>query len=188
MVRRNLLIVGSLALVAILAYMLLLQKRHVSAPQIPSYIEEATAGLWHIFKPESGRFSVLFPRLPKYAAFKQQSIDYEVYSAEGDDETKFVVSVARYPATTDFSNPPQIVNNIVQKMALGPPENEIISKEPLSIQGYTALNFSFVNRECATLGRVILAGNTIFLLTVKNRDQNNLETNFKAFTDSFQIF
>lgn len=188
MLRKILIIIGSLALLAILSYTLLVQKKPHSSPQIPDYIEEATAGLWHTFKPESGLFSVLFPRLPKQASFKQQAIDYEVYTAEGDDGTKFVVSMARYPTTTDLSNPQQIVNNVVQKMALGPPENEIISKEPLSIQGYAALNFNFVNRECATIGRVILAGNTLFLLTVKNRDQNNLEKNFKAFSDSFHIF
>jgi hypothetical protein len=97
------------------------------------------------------------------------------------------INVAEYPASTDLSHPEEFLQNVVVKYALGPPANTIIGQTPKTIQGHSAIDFNLQSLEGATLGRAILAGNTLYMLTVKNRDLNDLENSFNSFVTAFKI-
>ena len=192
MLRKNILIFVTVFVLAMTAYYFLMRK----APEtvtIPSYLEQTTEEMWKPYKDPSGHFQVLFPVDPDHASSTQpftsptEQVVYHIYSAEGFDKTKYMLSLATYPDSADMSNSSLLLQTLLEQMANGSRHNDIIGREFVTFQNYPAMDFDLQNLEFATLGRAIIVNKTLYVLLVMNQDRDFLEKHFHTFADSLTI-
>ena len=160
---------------------------------IPAYLEESVAQAWKEFQPENGSFKVLFPSSVTHAMTTKSSDQsnevtrYDNYSARGSDRATYTLNTVQYPASFDTKDPSALFQSLLHNMVTSVSETEIIGQNPTTFLNYPALDFNLQNPNYATVGRVILAGKTLYVLTVTDPDLNGLEKRFHTFADSLTL-
>ncbi len=162
--------------------------------QVPAYLEKVTNDSWQVYEPKSRSFKILFPKVPPQHVATSQAFEnskeriiYNVYSSIGSDATTYMLSIVQYPPSFDISSPKSILQTTLQQMTQGSLHNTIVGQKSVAIGNCPAIEFDLQNVEFATLGRAMMNGSTLYVLTVMNRDRNHLEENYRQFVDSFEI-
>jgi len=191
--RKQWIIVGSLLLVAIIAYDLTTK----SSPKETPESNEMQLGItpnksaWKTYHPQNGRFEVLFPTLPQHVAENHPSgVDYtkyDVYLAQERDGTVYLVSMTQYPQSYDTGNGEELLDGVV-KGALGANiKNQLVHSEKTTYFNLPALEFHIKNGVFSTRGKAILSDKTLFVITVMGRDPTRLTSDYATFVNSFEI-
>lgn len=177
---------------ALLGYYALTQKtKEVSGSA--DFLKQVPTSGWKPYAADNGSFTMLFPRVPDQGSATQpievtgEIVRYDIYSSIGSDGTKYMLNIATYPESVDLSHPKELLEGLLIQVAKGSMGHDIVSQEQVLFEGYPALDFVLVNPKHHTRGRSVLAGRSLYLITVVNGNEQLVNTNFPLFADSLTI-
>jgi len=148
---------------------------------------------WQEFYPASHRFVVMMPVVPQYAhesvpaSQGEGSVQYNMYFAQSRRGTTYLVNVIEYPPSFDLSNVDALLRGVAQEMVSGNSSNQLLKEDRKEILGCPSIDFVIKNDEVLAQTRAMLRGNTLFVLTVMDKEQEYLQTQFARFTNSFHF-
>lgn len=186
-------VVGSLVLVAIIAYDVTNKSSHKEGSDmaVSHAGETSDTSSWKTFHPQNGRFEILFPSLPQHVAENHpMGVDYtkyDVYLAQERDGTVFLVSMTQYPPSYDTGNGEELLDGVMKGALNANVKNKLLHSEKSTFYNLPALEFVIQNGDFSTKGKAILSEKTLFVLTVMARDSTRLTHDFSTFANSFAI-
>ncbi|MBS0655371.1 MAG: hypothetical protein JSR46_06330 [Verrucomicrobia bacterium] len=167
-------------------------EKHAGA-DIPTFLQQPITPVWKEFQPENGSFTVLFPGNVMHATATKpyghpnEVTKYDTYSARGSDGTLYTLSEVQYPQSFDTKDPNAIFQSLIQNIVASAATTEIIGQTITTFSNHPAVDFNLQNLKYASIGRAILVGKTLYVLTVMSPNLNGLEEHFHAFADSLTL-
>ena len=148
---------------------------------------------WREFQSDSGQFSVEFPSYPQHVSEKYALADsglileYDVYVVEEEDGTIYMMSLIKYPEQVDTSDEQAILIGLKDEMLEANPTNELISLDGVEVAGCEAIEFAIENDEAFINSQALMAGKTLYLLSVIDRADQFVEKDYSHYTNSFEL-
>ncbi|MBS0636869.1 MAG: hypothetical protein JSS12_05115, partial [Verrucomicrobia bacterium] len=176
------------AAVAVLAYSIFNTTHHN-----PFHIGAATAGksVWKTFKPQNGRFEVLLPSIPQHVTESHPNgndyTKYDVYLSQDHDGNVYMISLTQYPITYDMGKVDEVLEAVKNGAMGSNSKNQLTFEEKNSYLNKPAMDFAIANNDSNIRSKVIIDDRTLIVLTVMNRDPNQIESDFKTFAGSFTL-
>ncbi len=172
--------------VAVFGYLVLHTSSHVHAG-----IGTTDKSIWKLYKPQNGRFEVLFPAAPQHVAEAhpngKEFTKYDVYLSQDALGNIFMVSMTEYPPSYAMGNTDDVLQ-AVKNGALGSNTKNVLKTEERSnFLNLPALDFTITNADSNIRSKVILDSKTLFVVTVMDKDPSRLESDFNTFAGSFVI-
>ncbi|MDB6080775.1 MAG: hypothetical protein JWO53_47 [Chlamydiia bacterium] len=148
---------------------------------------------WKEFTPSNDKFKVMLPVLPHHASDTvpltsgQGSVTYDMYLSQERDGTTCMISLIQYPNDFDTSKPGDMLDNVMNQLMAGNPSNRLRNVQKGLFHNVQALDFSIENNGVFVRSKTFLAGKTLFVLTLVDRNSSSIEEQFKTFSDSFEF-
>lgn len=162
------------------------QKSYEVLPaKLPAKPHAPMFGGWQEFTTK--KFSVLLPTLPQNAKEKVQNRLYDMYVAEKEDGTIFMISLIDFNQVINPEKTKAILNAIMEDLLSSNPENELKSSNMDTFENVTSLNFTIQNKQIIMKGRAFLEGQTLYVLTYISKLTNKSEDEYKFFINSFHL-
>lgn len=145
---------------------------------------------WSAFSPEDQRFHVQFPSDPKEDVKEidvaDKKIEYQEYTSEIED-TQYMVSYIDFPGMWKMVGSKKLLNKSFDALIEHDQNVEqLISKEHSFHKGLPSLHYQLKQAGKDVRGRLIIAGNTIYRVTVAYPESIAEKVQIEAFLDSFQ--
>lgn len=146
---------------------------------------------WEAFVPDDGRFEAQFPTDPvkheRELHIANKKIDLNEYSVEVDSSL-YAVSYLDFPGTWKLLGTNKLLNTAFENlMAQEQNVDEIISQELSNHNGHSSLEYHFKEGEKEVKGILIVAGNTLYRVTISYPLAAAEKLNPNTFLESFQI-
>lgn len=189
--KKQWLVVGVLALIAILAYDQTRGRTKKDALFNSSgvKVDEATSHEWKLFHPQNEKFQVLLPALPQYISEVHTNanlkVKYEVYAVQQQNGTSYIITMMTYPQNYDTSKPDELLEGVMRDMVGAKSQNELLNSDKNLVANSPALDFKVKNNDFTMKSRAVLAGKTIYVLTAMEKQPATLDADFSKFADSF---
>jgi hypothetical protein len=146
---------------------------------------------WITFQPSSKAFEVQFPTYPTYRKKNitipetELRIDYENYASRNTDKTVYSIGCSTYPPEIAVNqlNPDTFLADILES-SLG---NKLINSESKYFGKYKALDFLVLEQGYYIKGRIIIVGQTVYILMNTYQGSRYNETDYNKFINSFSL-
>jgi len=151
------------------------------------------ASAWKLYRPQNGRFEVLFPSLPQHVAESHPSelgkdfTKYDVYLAQERDGSVYMISMTRYPTKGDPGSSEEILEGVMNGAVKANPNNKLVHSERSTTLNLPSIDFAIQSQDYAIKTKAILDDKSLFVLTVMDRDQSRVDSDFNTFASSFVI-
>lgn len=153
---------------------------------------DTTAASWREYHSSVGSFKVLFPAYPQHAhevvpvPNTEFILEYNIYVAEPDETSSYMVSLITYPDALDVSRAENILQTVMNEMLNSNPLNRLTDVKMSEWNGNPQLEFVIENNELGILNRAIMIGHTLYLLTATYTNQSNAKGDYDRFVESFE--
>lgn len=148
---------------------------------------------WREYVSAVGSFKVLLPVLPQHASEQlavpdtTYFLEYNMYVAEENDGTTYLISLIRYPDELNTDNHAAMLENVMNEMVAANPTNELSSAGFVEYLGFNALAFKIVSPETVVNSRAFVNGKEMYLLTVIDKTGGYKEGDFEYFLENFVL-
>lgn len=148
---------------------------------------------WLEFEAPTKKFRVLFPSLPQHASNQQKNIKqgdskaYEMYVAEKDDGTVFMISLITFPNKLDVVEGEEVMRSIFEDMVASDVNNKVILRQSGKYEQFDALEFSIENQIQKMNTRTFVVGNTVYVLSSVTKIEKFNPEEFRFFLNSFEL-
>lgn len=144
---------------------------------------------WQQYNSVADSFSIQFPEFPTYDSQTDDggevAYDYHTYSAT-KDTTSFQVIKYIYKDEIDVSEPDNLLERYLNGFVNGVGSGTLVSSDYTYASGYRALDFHVSTTDNEDIkGRLILVGQTPYLIAVDYFTQNYNEADYQRFINSF---
>jgi hypothetical protein len=165
----------------------------IEEERVGTNLEKFNFQKWHEFSDPNGKFTVMFPTLPQHAtenvnvASEGDRRKYEMYVAEKDDGTIFMISLITFSNPDATKDKDGLMRTMMNDMMASNPNNELKDMKTSKFKEYDALDYSFANSETRVDAKSFIIDDTLYMLTrvVKTQLYNPDEFNF--FVNSFDL-
>lgn len=146
---------------------------------------------WRDFSAPGGKFHVMFPALPQHATQTvkdqktQQNRHYDMYVAEKEDGTIYMISLIRFQEGKEASETLQ--KTVVNDLLAANPTNQLKNMKIGSYRTFKTLDFTIANSEMTIEGMTFVDGPTLYLLTTVFRNAFYKPDDFQYFIHSFEL-
>lgn len=146
---------------------------------------------WHDFQSPSGKFRVMFPALPQHATQTMKDPKtkvpryYDMYVAEKNNGSTFVVSTIRFPDNKE--SPDMIQKTVLNDLMAANPTNQLKDMKAGVYRQYNTLDFTIVNNDMTIQGMTFMDGDTLYLLSVLARNASFDPSEVVYFIKSFDL-
>lgn len=145
---------------------------------------------WINYHSVADNFDILLPASPSYSsdtniADSGISFDYHSYTSK-KGETVFVVAKYIYAEPIDISNPDNLLEILMNGFVSGS-EGKLVSSSYLSYKSYRALDFLSQTSDGSYKGRVVLVGETPYLLIAGYPTFIDSDISYQTFVNSLEI-
>ncbi len=145
---------------------------------------------WTTYNAVSDGFSILVPSSPSFESSSDVadsgiSYEYHTYSAEKGSEY-FLVAKYIYSKPIDISDPDNLLEKLMNGFVSGT-ESKLISSSYTTHKSYRSLDFTSKTANETFMGRILLVGETPYLLIVEYPIGTNGSFDYVKFVDSFEI-
>ena len=163
--------------------------------QVPFDLEIADDSLatWREFTSTVGGFRVDFPAYPQHAneivpvPNTDMYLEYNIYVAEPDKDSSFMLSLITYPKEMTVNRPENILQTVMNEMLLANPTNQLRQVSLGDYQGHPQLEFQIQNQDIHMWNRAIMVGHTLYLITVTATHKGDTEKSYARFNRSFEL-
>lgn len=148
---------------------------------------------WREFTNAEGKFKVLLPILPQHVTDKindpvtQEPRKFDMFAAADENGTAYVVSMITLPNKIDSKDIEKALRNVVNDMLARNKSNKLKVAKLGVFQGANALDFAFENGDVTVVGKAILRGTTIYILSMVGKTEAYSGKEFDFFVNSFEI-
>ncbi|ACE06665.1 hypothetical protein Aasi_1361 [Candidatus Amoebophilus asiaticus 5a2] len=173
-------------------YCVVLLKAKLEVPKKPSsmaFTQSLTT--WKTFQPASKAFEIKFPTQPSYEKEElpiedtKLKIKYECYESTTDQGVNYSVSHMNYPADVELTE--FDLNNFIEDIVQSSSSNKLLNSVESYVGKHKAVDFLIQNRFVYMRGRVILVGQTKYLLMSSYAEESYNEEQYKNFINSFSL-
>jgi hypothetical protein len=169
------------------------QKIEETENDVKDYVKNQ--GQWKPYNSTIGKFKILFPGDPMHTEEKEPSSATQVgYTTNSyfyeTDEIAYYVDVVEYNNDIDASNPKINLENSLNGMVNSSAGNKLVSSEFSTYKNqYTQLEYKIVNpnQKIVFQGRNIWVGKTMYMIMVTYIDDQNFQTEYNKFVNSFEL-
>lgn len=151
-------------------------------------------GEWILYSEKDGKFRIYFPTLPQYATQNivdpktQQMRKYEMYIAETNDGSSFMVNKITFPENTDLSDKQKIYRDFVRELSASNANNQVKNSNPTTFHNHDAFDFEMnLNGEAKMDSKLFLVGPTLYVLSKLSPTQQGSPDDFSFFINSFEL-
>ncbi len=187
-IRKEWIVIAVLALIGVYAFNTFGKDEAISPTQVDA---TTTKQVWKLFKPQNGRFEVLFPSVPQHVTEShpegKDMTKYDVYLAQDGDGSIYMISFTDYPPSYAMGSVDDVLEAVKNGAVGANSKAEVKQVERSTFLNLPSLDFSLTNSDSAIRSKVILDERTLIVLTVMNRDPTHLDKDFNTFTGSFVI-
>jgi hypothetical protein len=148
---------------------------------------------WKEFRSDGGHFTVSFPAIAQHATENlpdpktHQKRRYDMYVAEKNNGSVFMVSLITYVDEKSISTPKKILKETLEEMVAANPENKILSVNEANYLNHEAIGFSLENKEARVEAKAFIVGNTLYLISYIASLDNYNKDEFRYFLSSFHL-
>lgn len=156
-------------------------------------VSDETLAVWREYHSDVGKFKVLFPAYPQHAnevvpvPNTHVYLEYNIYIAEPDVHSSYMVSLITYPGEMDVTNPENILQTVMSEMLQANPLNQLKQVNLSYFEEHPQLEFTIENPEISMVNRAIMVGHTLYLLTVTHTAGEDSNGDEVKFTQSFEL-
>ncbi len=148
------------------------------------------SGDWITYNAISDRFSILLPHSPSFESSNSDttsgiSYEYHSYSAE-KTPISFLVAKYIYSESIDISNPDNLLEKLMNGFVSGS-ETKLTNSSYINYETYRGLDFTAKTTNETIKGRILLIGETPYLLIISYPAGSNVDTDYDKFVSSFEI-
>lgn len=146
---------------------------------------------WKDFKAPSGKFRVMLPTLPQHATQTakdpktQQPRLYDMYVAEKEDGSMFMISLIKFPDSKE--TPEFIQKTVVNDLLASNPTNQLKNMKIGEYKTFKTLDFSIENNDMTIDGMTFVDGDTLYLLSGIFHNGSYDENEYQYFVKSFDL-
>lgn len=148
---------------------------------------------WKLFRSVDGQFSVSLPVLPQHASEAvplgtgHGSIKYDMYLSQDRNGATFMISQIQYPLDFETPNVAELLANVATEVLKGNSNNKLKNQKNGLFQSHPSLDFVIENNDVVIIAKAIFDGRTMYVLTLIDRANENIEKIFDRFINSFQL-
>lgn len=147
--------------------------------------------VWKLFKPDNGRFEVLFPSAPQHVSEAHPNgkdvTKYDVFLSQDLTGNVFMISITQYPPSYPMGAVDDVLEAVKNGAVGSNSKNELKQVEKGTFMNLPSLDFTIGNVDSNIRSKVILEDKTLYVLTVMDKDPARLESDFNTFVGSFVI-
>ncbi len=145
---------------------------------------------WTTYNAVSDGFTILVPHSPSYESSSDTttggiSYEYHSYSAE-KDSTSFLIAKYIYSEPIDVSSPDNFLEKLMNGFVSGS-ESKLTNSNYSNYKSYRALDFTSRTVDVEMRGRILLVGETPYLLIMSYPSGTSADTDYDKFVNSFEI-
>jgi hypothetical protein len=145
---------------------------------------------WTTYNAISDNFSILVPHSPSYESSSDTttggiSYEYHSYSAT-KGSTSFLIAKYIYSEPIDVSSPDNFLEKLMNGFVSGS-ESKLISSDYSNYKSYRALDFTSRTTSEELKGRLLLVGETPYLLIMSYPSGSSADADYNKFVNSFEI-
>lgn len=150
---------------------------------------------WKAFRSDEGGFEAKFPSLPQYASTTDEEsfgrtedkVQYHVYAAQDKDGTTFLVKLIQYPESAILVKEDLLFDDVVKDMLLHNAGSKLMDTKKIVFLGIQARDFQIEAPGFWIRSRAFFAGKKLYVITVMDRNSQQLEADFTNFVTSFHL-
>lgn len=148
---------------------------------------------WQTYVSASDQFSVFVPNYPKIDSesgipVPDTDLTYAWHSYMAEKDNKFFyIHKYIYSDIIDVSNKDAILEALLNEMINVDSKFNLISSKYTYHSSYRALDFIASYEDRSVKGRIIVVGQTPYLLMVEYLSDNDIGTDYQKFVNSFEI-
>ncbi len=149
-----------------------------------------TASCWKEFKASC--CSMKFPAEPEHLSEtvaidgKGRELKYDIYISKGEQQTLFILLVAQYPEGIDAADAQRSFDGFLKGILTHHPDNQILSADPMIIDGNKALDFLIRTKNLYFKGRAVMIKSKIYLMGMECEIPHYNENRYTYFVTSFK--
>lgn len=138
-------------------------------------------------------FTVFLPEIPKHASEAvplpsgQGLIKYDMYLSQKKDGTTYMVSEIQYPNGFKLPAATDLLESVMKEMMAGNTNNQLKNMQKGTFQGSPCIDFEIANNQVFVKSKAFLAGKTLFVLTLIDRNLQEIDKQFETFVNSFKM-
>lgn len=146
---------------------------------------------WRDFKAPDGKFSVMVPAFPQNAKQSmkdpktKQPRQYDMYVAEKDNGTIFMISIITFVNNTE--TPELLQKSVVNDLLTANPTNQLKTMKVGDYKGLKTMDFSIENGNMTIEGMTFSKGETLYLLSAIFPNTVYNPEEFRYFVNSFDL-
>lgn len=147
---------------------------------------------WREFIAPYGHFKVLIPSLPQHVTDSiidpktKEVTKYNTFVSGGDKGPVFMVSVITFSQIEKESDE-EVLKNVVADMLERNKENHLKSMSLGNFRQFKSLDFSLTNGNAAIAGKVLLDGDTVYVLSMVDKSEDFDAKKLEFFIKSFDL-
>lgn len=148
---------------------------------------------WKSVDNMKGNCKACFPSTPHHieqnmpSHLDNQTISYDVYVADAEKKSVFMVLVATYPdeivKNRVVHNLEHFLNTIVNQN----PNTRLVFADLVDVGGHQGMDFFLRNEQVYFKGRAVIKGNTFYLMAMECETQNYQDSYYQFFIESFRL-
>ena len=148
---------------------------------------------WKSVDNLKGNCKCCFPSAPHHIEQKMPShlddktIAYDVYVADAQKKSVFMVLVATYPEAIAkdrvIHNLEHFLNTIVNQNS----NTRLVFADLVEVNGQQGMDFFLRNHQVYFKGRAIIKGDTFYLMAMECETQNYQDSHYQFFIESFRL-
>lgn len=145
---------------------------------------------WTTYNAIADKFSILVPSSPDFksnSGTNESGIPYEYRTYTSERGTKyFFIAKYIYKTPIDVSDPTNFLERLMNAFVSGS-ESRLISSNYSNYRSYQTLNFISRTTDLEIKGRIMLVGETPYLIAVSYYPEDKDDTDHDKFINSFEI-
>ncbi len=146
---------------------------------------------WVSFSPVGNQFAVSFPTYPTSSSKNDSTDDgnayvYNTYASKKGTSSFDVIDYV-YTNRIDVSSPESLLENLLNAFNNGINGARIVSSEYTTQNGYTALDFLITAGTENVRGRMVLAGQTPYVIAEDYYSSDYVDADYQKFINSFSL-
>lgn len=148
---------------------------------------------WKKVDNMKGNCQACFPSTPQHIEQKmpselaKQTIAYDVYVADAQKKSVFMVLVATYP---DKIMKDRVVHNLehfLNTIINQNPNTRLVFADLVNVDGHQGMDFFLRNEQVYFKGRAVIRDNVFYLLAMECETQNYQDSYYQYFLESFKL-
>ena len=148
---------------------------------------------WKEYHATSGNCSMIFPADPEHISEKMVmpdegfELNYDAYISAADQQTIFMLLVARYPEFVDEAYAQMSLEGFLNGILTHNPSNQLLFADLVLVNGHEALDFFIRTGNVYFKGRAVMVKNSLYLMAMECEIPHFDEVRYNQFVESFKI-